>query len=132
VRAAVLGEAATLELIERLPAGERPTALALYPNWFPGITERFGHERGRVTITDNVICGGVTKGIYDADWSTLAAGGDPAPTGEPWGGRVLDAVDVADVVSEEAHAYLSPAPAGGWTLFDVRTTATGARRFDAG
>ena len=130
VRAAVHGEAATLELIERLPVRERPTIMALYPNWFPGITGRFGRERERVTITDNVICGGVTKGIYDADWTALR--GDTPPSDELFGGRVLDEVDVADIVSEEAHAYRSPAPLGGFTLFDVRDVAGATRRFDAG
>ncbi len=130
VRAAVLGEAATLELIERLPRGSRPTCLALYPNWFPGITGTFGHETGRVTITDNVICGGVTKGIYDADWSAMRTDGD-APD-ESLDGPVLDELDAADVVSEERHGYVSPAPHGGWTLFDVRIAGSGARRFDAG
>ncbi len=130
VRAAVHGEAATLELIERLPARERPTLLALYPNWFPGITGTFGHETARVTIADNVICGGVTKGIYEADWRTLRAPGD-APD-ESFDGAVLDELDVADVVSEGEHRYESPAPRGGWTLFDVRETGTGTARFDAG
>jgi hypothetical protein len=130
VRAAVLGEAATLELIERLPRGARPTVLALYPNWFPGITGTFGHETGRVTITDNVICGGVTKGIYDADWSAMRTDGD-APD-ESFDGPVLDELDAADVVSEERHGYVSPAPRGGWTLFAVRRAGSGARRFDAG
>jgi len=132
VRAAVHGEAATLELIERLPPSLRPTVLALYPNWFPGITGRFGHETGRVTISDNVICGGVTKGIYDADWQALRGGAEDDAPDEPWGGPLLDELDVADVVSEEAHGYTSPAPRGGWTLLDVRTDATGRPRFDAG
>jgi hypothetical protein len=132
VRAAVHGEAATLELIERLRGRDRPTVLALYPNWFPGITSGFGHERERVTITDNVICGGVTKGIYDADWSTLGDGMREGPVDGRFPGVVLDELDVADVLSEEAHAYASPAPDGGWTLFDIRTLGDGARRFDAG
>jgi hypothetical protein len=131
VRAAVHGEAATLELIERLPVHERPTLLALYPNWFPGVTGRFGHLRGEVTITDNVICGGVTKGLYDADWSGMLDDG-AAATFDGQTGALLDEVDVADVVSEEGHAYLSPAPRGGWTLFDVRATSEGGQRFDAG
>ena len=128
VSAAVQGEAATLELIERLPPIERPTVLALYANWFPGITARFGHLREQVTITDNVICGGVTKGIYDADWSAMTseARDEHAPQ------DALDELDVADVVSEEAHAYVSAAPEGGWTLFDVRSEAGGRARFDAG
>jgi len=132
VRAAVHGEAATLELIERLPEDLRPTVLALYPNWFPGITSTFGHERDRVTIEDNVICGGVTKVVYDADWSGMR--GDTDASDEPWSSAVVDELDVADIVSEETHAYTSPAPRGGFTLFDVRTLALGdgVRRFDAG
>ena len=132
VHAAVEGEGGTLELIERLPLAQRPTILALYPNWFPGITGRFGRERERVTITDNVICGGVTKGIYEADWSALMVPADVSETEEWRDSAVLDEIDIADVVSEAAHAYTSPAPRGGWTLFDVRTTALGTRRFDAG
>ena len=138
VRAAVHGEGATLELIERLAPRDRPTIMALYPNWLPGVTGTFGHERDRVTITDNVICGGVTKGIYEPDWSALRGGdGDdaPAPGGvadEPSVRRVLDEIDVADVVSEEAHGYTSPAPHGGWTLWGIRDNGFGIRRFDAG
>jgi hypothetical protein len=132
VRAAVLGEAATVELIERLPDAERPTLLALYPNWFPGITATFGRERDQVTITDNVICGGVTKGIYDADWSTLRSVRDRGAPDEPFASEVLDEIDLADVVSEEAHAYASPAPRGGWTELGIHANGRGDRRFDAG
>jgi hypothetical protein len=129
-RAAVNGEASTVELIERLDPGDRPAYLALYPNWFSAITGTFGHEIDRVTITDNVICGGTTKGIYLADWSAL---GGP-PRGASGGGEpgVADEIDVADVVSEERHAYAAPLPAGGFTSLDVLEDARGARRFDGG
>jgi len=130
VRAAVLGEAATLELIERLPARQRPDVMALYPNWFPGLTGTFGKQIDQVTIVDNVICGGPTKGIYAADWSAMRNATDGSD--EPGLGTVLDEIDVADVVSEEAHGYLSPAPRGGWTVFEVRVDGYGVRRFDAG
>jgi hypothetical protein len=119
-RAATHGEAATVELLQRMPPAERPTLLALYPNWFAAITSRFGREVDRVTIEDNVICGGPTKGIYVADWTALDASDEPPP-------GVVDELDVADVLSEEAHAYASPAPSGGWTVLDVR-----AGVFDAG
>jgi hypothetical protein len=124
VLAATQGEAATIELIERLAPAERPAFLALYPNWFAQTTSTFGREIDRVTIDHNVICGGVTKGIYAADWSALAARDDEADA--------VDAIDVADVLSERAHAYESPAPDGGWTLLDVRRTAERSRLFDAG
>jgi hypothetical protein len=119
-RAATHGEAATVELLQRLAPNQRPTVLALYPNWFLAITSHFGREIDRVTIADNVICGGPTKGIYAADWTALDAKDDPPP-------GVVDELDVADVLSEEAHAYVSPAPNGGWTVLDVR-----AGVFDAG
>jgi hypothetical protein len=124
-RAATFGEAATVELLQRLSPAERPAWLALYPNWFAGITANFGREVDRVTITNNVICGGPTKGLYTADWSTLDV--EEAP-----GGLVLDEVDVADVLSEAAHGYVSPAPKGGWVTMSLRMTSQETRMFDAG
>jgi hypothetical protein len=131
-RAGALGEGATVELIERMAPGERPRFMALYPNWFGGITSTFGHEVDRVSIAQNFVCGGLTKVIYEADWSALA---DDATSEDEDGsrfGRVVEALDVADVESEKAHSYQSPAPLGGWTAFDVRLDARGVRRFDAG
>lgn len=122
-RAAVHGEAATIELIERLEPRDRPSHMALYPNWFGTLTSRFGTEIDRVTIRDNVICGGITKGIYLADWSAL-----DVPHVDP---NVLDEIDIGDVVSETEHAYEAPTPAGGWTTFDI-LDARGTRRFDGG
>ena len=126
-RAAVHGEAATIELIERLEPTERPTHFALYPNWFNTLTSRFGEEIDRVTIEGNVICGGATKAIYRADWSALGSG--PGVSRSP---TVIDELDVADVIDEGAHAYAPPLPHGGWTTLDVLTDASGARRFDGG
>ena len=124
-RAAVNGEASTIELIERLAVEERPRYLALYPNWFGLITSKFGVELQRVTITDNLICAGPTKVIYRADWSALESPHETSPA-------VVDELDVADVISEAEHAYVSPAPAGGWTTLDILDDETGARRFDGG
>jgi hypothetical protein len=110
-RAALSGEASTLEVIQRMPPEERPALVALYPNWFPFITSRFSTEITSVTLAHNVICGGPTKVIGAADWSALD--GDVAPAG------TLDELDVADVESERAHAYESPAPRGGWAVAAV-------------
>ncbi len=120
IDAAPHGEAATAEILQRLSPAMRPTHLALYPNWFGAITSHFGHEIDHVTILHNVICGGPTKVLYEADFSAMD--GDTPPAGE-----VLDELDVADVISERAHAYVSPAPLGGWTMLDVRQHV-----FDAG
>ena len=127
-RAAVNGEASTVELIERLEPEERPAYLALYPNWFGVITSRFGVELERVTLTDNLICAGPTKVIYRADWSALDT---PAGAREASAGN-LDELDVADVISEAEHRYTSPAPNGGWTTLDILADERGRPRFDGG
>lgn len=127
-RAAVHGEAATVELIERLDPADRPTHFALYPNWFGALTSRFGIEIDRVTIDGNVICGSPTKAIYRADWSALDVPGSAARPSP----RVVDEIDIGDVIDEAAHAYVAPLPHGGWTTLDVLVDETGARRFDGG
>jgi len=123
--AAVHGEGATLELLERLDPAERPTHLAVYPQWFGAIATRFGVEVDRVTLADNLICAGPTKVIYRADWSPLDVP-HPSPRGD-----VIDEIDVADVISEREHGYEAPLPEARAT-FDVLLDAQGMRRFDAG
>ncbi len=127
-RAAVHGEAATIELIERLDPQDRPTHFALYPNWFATLTSRFGVEIDRVTIEGNVICGSPTKVIYRADWSALGT----ARSAERRATLVVDEIDIGDVIDEAEHAYAPPLPHGGWTTLDVLVDASGARRFDGG
>ncbi len=133
-RASVHGVPAVVELIERLDPDERPDAFALYPSWWIGLADLFGRRVDAVHIDDNVICAADEKVIYLADWSTLA------PPNERRAG-VIDAIDVADVVDERAHAYALPSPRGGWVIgavladgaFDGPAAAAGApRRFDAG
>jgi hypothetical protein len=123
-QAAVHGEPAMLELLEHLTPEERPTHLALYPNWFRHTTSRFGIEIDRVTLARNVICGGPTKALYRADWSALAGAGPEDAAGRA---TVFDELDVADVLSEAEHDYVSPAPNGGWTTLEVL-----GGRFDGG
>ncbi len=129
VLAATQGEAATVELIERLPLDLRPTHMALFPNWFPGLTQRFGHELFRVTVDDVAISGGPVKAVYVADWSALAS---PDEGREPRTPAVQDELDVCDVMSERAHDYVSPAPRGGWSTLDVRDDGVHRARFDGG
>jgi hypothetical protein len=128
-RAATLGEGATIELLERIAPRERPSHFALYPTWFRAITGMFGHEVDRVSLDHNVICGSLTKGIYEADWSTLADGPTPPPEAA---GQLVDILDVGDLVSEREHAFVSPEPLGGWIALDIRRDERGMRRFDAG
>jgi hypothetical protein len=124
-RASVHGVPAVVELIERLPAAERPDLMALYPSWWQGLADVFGRRVDAVRIQDNVICGADEKVIYAADWSALAPPSDARE-------GAFDAVDVADLVDERDHAYEMPVPDGGWVVSNVLALADGTRRFDAG
>jgi len=122
-RAAPHGEAAMLELVERLPAERRPTTLVLFPGWFPETTSRFGaKERLALTVADPVMVGGPRKVAYAADFGPLkgAAGRPAAIAGGPALGPLVFELDVADVVSEAESNYVHPAPFGGFTRVEVR------------
>jgi len=118
--AAPHGEAAMLEMIERLPPPMRPTHMALFPNWFPETVRFFGTEITRFTLTDNAITGGPVKALYTADFS-------PMPSA-----RVShnDEIDIADIVSETEHAYTFPTPHDGFTRVVIRPISSGESLFD--
>jgi hypothetical protein len=124
-RASVHGLPAVVELIERLPAEDRPDVMALYPSWWGGVADVFGHKLDAVRIEDNVICGADEKVIYGADWSALAAHDAHLP-------GQIDELDVADMVSERAHDYRFPAPHGGWIVANTLRDGRGQARYDAG
>jgi len=131
-RAGVHGLPATLELVERLPASERPDYLAIYPTWWPALPRWFGDEVFSVPVRGNVICGGAEKVVYRANWSLLGTGA--RPRSQRPGEVLLDEVDVADLVSEKAHEYRFPRPQGGWTEMRVLPDPEVAERdlWDAG
>jgi hypothetical protein len=122
-RASVHGTACVVELVERLPPGERPDLLAVYADWWPGLVGPFTRLIGEVTIDDNVICGHRTKSLYAADWSLLDVP-LPAPEG---GAEVLDELDVGDLVSEKAHRYRFRSPGSGFAVGSVRSVGERAR-----
>jgi uncharacterized membrane protein YphA (DoxX/SURF4 family) len=128
VDAAVQGEASVIEEIEALDPSERPSHLALYPNWFANLSTRFGQEIDRVTVANNVIGGGPTKVIYRARWNGLETPGMGRPSTDP----ICQEIDVAYLRSEKFAQYVSPQPHGGWTTLDVRKDETGEARFDGG
>ena len=100
----VAGAGARYEHYERLQR-ERPSALPshfiVYPHWM-ACDAVLGRELHRATVTDSTILGGTTMIAYEADYARLNQGELPA---EPPPGTVFDAVDVADLESEEAHGY---------------------------
>jgi len=111
-RAGVHGVGATLELIERLPAGDRPDVFALYPSWWGSLPQWFGQEVTQVPVYGNVICGGAEKVIYRADWRGLGRGAKPCTIrGDE---TIVDELDVADLVSEGQHDYEFPHPSAGF------------------
>lgn len=94
---------AALELIERIPVGERPDFLAIYPGWWGELPLWFGTKIGEVPVRGNVICGGPSKVLYRADWSPFESSGRPFRLGSDE--RVVDSLDHADILSEREHSY---------------------------
>jgi len=95
--------AAAVELIERIPAAERPDLLAIYPGWWSDFPLWFGSRVGEVPVRGNVICGGASKVLYRPRWEPLERSGVPFSLAP--GERVLDSVDPADLVNEKEHHY---------------------------
>lgn len=116
-RANVHGLGASIELIERLPDSERPDYMALYPGWWGEFVGLFGRRVAQVPVIGNVICGGAEKVIYRADFSALDQAGRPRSLAD--GERIIDELDIADLVSERAHNYVFPRPGMGFVVFRV-------------
>ncbi len=137
-RAGIHGLGATLELMERMPRKEWPEVMAIYPSWWGDLPGWFGTRLFEVPVYGNVICGGAEKVVYRADWSALGHGAQPGRLA--WNDRIVDELDVADLISEREHAYQFPHPAAGFVdarvLTDSTKPKTGARAnvevFDAG
>jgi hypothetical protein len=131
-RAGVHGLGATLELIERIPAADRPDFFAIYPSWWGDLPIWFGRRLTEVPVRGNVICGGSEKVIYRADWHALDNGGKPRTllAGE----EVVDELDVGDLVSEREHDYRFPHPGAGFVDAKVLPDLSNPRQevFDAG
>lgn len=103
-RAGRWGIGASLELVERIPPSDRPDVLAIYPGWWGEFPLWFGRPWGGVSVRGNVICGGLTKMIYEARWQALDSGA--RPSSELRDGELrVDDVDFADLVSEAEHRY---------------------------
>jgi hypothetical protein len=102
-RANRYGVASAVELIGRLPAEDRPTLFALYPSWWGDFTTWFGKPLYGLSARGNVICGGLTKMVYEPDLSALDASDWPFSLAEDE--LVWDRVDVAEVMSEKEHQF---------------------------
>ncbi|MBL8744027.1 MAG: hypothetical protein JNK04_23130 [Myxococcales bacterium] len=126
------GLGASIELIERMEDEQRPDYMAIYPDWWGELPNVFGHYVAEVPVVGNVICAGPAKVIYRADWSSLEQQGRPRGLGE--GERVVDELDIADLVSERAAGYRFPSPNMGRVVWRVLADPDNKNRdlFDAG
>jgi len=131
-RASVHGLGATIELIERMPPEDRPDVMAIFPTWWGILPVWFGHLITSVWVDGNVICGGAEKAIYRADWRLLGTGATPATLRKTE--RIVDELDVADLVSEDDHAYRFPRPQAGFVDMRILADPVNPSRdvFDAG
>jgi hypothetical protein len=110
-QASRLGVGAAVELIEHLPGRDRPDVLALYPGWWGDFVLWFGRPVTTFSVRGNVICGGANMVLYRPDFRSLDHSGEPfIIQGDE---RLVDELDVADLLSEKAHrAELSRKAAG--------------------
>jgi len=131
-RSTVHGLGASLELIERIPVGERPDVMAIYPSWWGDLPTYFGNYLTSVPVRGNVICGGAEKVLYRANWAPLDRRGSPRSMRD--GERIIDQLDIADLMSERYHDYQFPRPGMGFVHYRVLADPADPRRdlFDAG
>lgn len=116
-RAGAHGLGASIELIEHMRPRDRPDLMALYPTWWGDLPVLFGRRIGSVPVTGNVICGGAEKVIYEADWGPLEH--RSRPRSMQGGERIVDELDVANLLSERAHDYQFPRPNMGFVTMRV-------------
>jgi hypothetical protein len=98
----VAGAGSRYEHYEALPKERLPTHFIVYPHWM-ACPPVLGKALTEATVLDQSILGGVTMVVYEARYDTLGSGA--LPEEPPPGLALVDALDVADLASEEAHGY---------------------------
>jgi hypothetical protein len=102
----VAGEGSRLEHYERLKASDParlPTHFIVYPHWLR-CDAILGPSLQEATVTDATILGGSTMTAFEASYALLGSGESPW-TEMKRDEQVIDALDVADLESEEGHEY---------------------------
>jgi hypothetical protein len=97
----VAGAGSRFEHYEKLEPSARPTHYIVYPEWF-GLPALLGETLTQRSVPGATILGGETMAAHVADHRALGSANDPST--KPRGTRI-DALDVADLESEAAHAY---------------------------
>lgn len=105
-RATRLGLPAAIELLQHMPLNDRPDTMAIYPTWWDELPQWFGNKIAEVPVRGNVICGGASKVLYQADWRALPATDSPSDLNRRE--QVIVELDFADLMSErETGAQLN-------------------------
>ncbi|HMJ14477.1 MAG TPA: hypothetical protein VK524_23840 [Polyangiaceae bacterium] len=97
----VAGPGSRFEHYEKMKPSDRPTHYIVYPEWF-GLPALLGETLTERRVAGATILGGETMAAYVADHRALGSAATPTlpPRGVP-----IDELDVADLESEESHAY---------------------------
>ncbi len=96
------GAGSRFEHYERLPPAVLPTHFIVYPGWM-AMPAVLGPVLYSATVREQSILGGATMVAYKANYSLLHSG--DAPFANLAAGPMLDALDVADLESEQQHHY---------------------------
>ncbi|MBK8251998.1 MAG: hypothetical protein IPK82_04950 [Polyangiaceae bacterium] len=125
----VAGAGSRFEHYERLPVDRLPTHFVVYTDWF-GCDVLLGRELKRFGVDEHSILGGDELVAFEANYRALKSGALPLS----YSGEIIDdEVDVSDLKSEAAHAFLLGKT---WDTHNVvftaevdgRTVADGGRR----
>lgn len=95
------GVGAAIELLEYVPQDDLPDIMALYPSWWSDFVLWFGRQVAEFPVRGNVICGGASKVIYAPLWQPILHSSSPMTIAPEE--KIIDTLDVADVLSERAH-----------------------------
>jgi hypothetical protein len=100
------GPGSRFEFLESLPAERRPTHFAYYPAWM-GQTAFYGAVLVRTPLApafhSRRLIGGGDMQLIVARWDRAHSAEQPLTLEPGW--QVVDRVDVADIASEDAHAW---------------------------
>ncbi|MDO8530886.1 MAG: hypothetical protein Q7T26_01765 [Dehalococcoidia bacterium] len=98
------GEGTLWEMLERTP--RRPDYLAVYPHWLRSFYETGTWRKlNSVRLEEASIAGEAQMDLLRPDWSLAGSGDRMRSAPAPGLSRVVDVVDVADLVSERQHVY---------------------------
>lgn len=129
------GPGSRFEYLESLPAEKRPTHFAYYPGWM-GQAEFFGEVLLRTPI-GRAFHGRRLIGDYDMQliasrWDRVHTAEQPLALEPGW--HVVDRIDVADIASEDEHAWAGKLgrrrfgdPTARWSVFHKDEIGTEVR-----